>query len=62
MLPPRFVHVLRVLMHKSEATEDDPQRINALIELNKPLSREGYEAFYSTDNNLYIRPLAKIIF
>ena len=57
MLPPRFVHVLRVLMHKSEATEDDPQRINALIELNKPLSREGYEAFYSTDNNLYIKSL-----
>ena len=57
MLPPRFVHVLRVLMHKSEATEDDPQRINALIELNKPLSREGYEAFYSNDNNLYIKNL-----
>jgi len=45
-LPEKFVHVLRILMHKSEATEDDPQRINALIELNKPLSREGYEASY----------------
>lgn len=56
-LPPMFVHVLRTLMHKSDATEDDPGRINALIELNKPLSREGYEAFYSTDNNLYIKNL-----
>jgi len=56
-LLPRFVHVLRALMHKSDATEDDPERINALIELNKPLSREGYEAFYGTDNNLYIKNL-----
>lgn len=58
MLPPRFMHVLRALMHKSEATEDDPQRIHALIELNKPLSREGYEAFYGEDNNLYINILS----
>ncbi|WP_407410899.1 hypothetical protein [Acinetobacter sp.] len=56
-LPVKFVHVLRVLMHKSEATEDDPQRHNALVELNKPLSREGYEAFYGSDNNLYIKSL-----
>lgn len=56
-LPPRFLHVLRVLMHKSEASEEDPQRINALGELNKPLSREGYEAYYGTDNNLYIKNL-----
>ena len=56
-LPSRFVHVLRVLMHKSEATEGDPQRINALAELNKPLSREGYEAYYGTDSNLYIKNL-----
>ncbi|MBP8005797.1 MAG: hypothetical protein KAZ18_02720 [Acinetobacter sp.] len=56
-LPDRFIHVLRILMHKSDATEDDPERINALIELNKPLSREGYEAFYGIDNNLYIKNL-----
>ena len=58
MLPVKFVHVLRVLMHKSEATEDDPQRNNALIELNKPLGREGYEAFYGDDNTLYIKNLS----
>src|SRR5689334_18845447 len=40
-LPPRFVHVLRVLMQKGDAAEDDPGRVNALAELNKPLSREA---------------------
>lgn len=56
-LPERFVNVLRVLMHKSDATEDDPGRVNALIKLNKPLSREGFEAFYGSDNILYIRDI-----
>lgn len=56
-LPDKFVHVLRVLMHKSDATERDPYRVNALSQLNQPLSREGFEAFYGSDNNLYIRNL-----
>ncbi|HDG7212095.1 hypothetical protein C7G91_14590 [Acinetobacter nosocomialis] len=54
-LPEKFINLLRVLMYKSDATEDDPERINALIELNKPLSREGFEAFYGYDNILYVR-------
>lgn len=54
-LPERFVHVLRVLMHKSDAEPDDPNRSQALEALNQPLSREGYEAFYGEDNLLYIR-------
>ena len=54
-LPERFVHVLRVLMHKSDAEPNDPDRSKALEELNKPLSREGYEAFYGDDELLYIR-------
>ncbi|MEB3123409.1 MAG: hypothetical protein VKL41_19570 [Snowella sp.] len=54
-LPERFVHLLRILMHKSDATEDDIDRSLALNALNKPLSREGYEAFYEEDNLLYIR-------
>ena len=54
-LPPRFVHVLRVLMHKSDADDDDPDRTKALSELNKPLSREGFEAFYGDDDLLYVR-------
>lgn len=54
-LPERFVHVLRVLMHKSDAEDGDPERKFALESLNKPLSREGYEAFYGEDNLLYVR-------
>jgi len=54
-LPDRFVHVLRVLMHKSDAEAGDPDRSLALESLNKPLSREGFEAFYGEDDLLYIR-------
>ena len=54
-LPPRFVHVLRVLMHKADAKDDDPDRTIALSELNRPLSREGYKAFYGEDDLLYVR-------
>jgi hypothetical protein len=54
-LPDRFVHVLRMLMHKSDAEPDDPDRLQALEILNQPLSREGYEAFYGDDDLLYIR-------
>lgn len=54
-LPERFVHVLRVLMQKSDAEPNDPDRSLALDALNKPLSREGYEAFYEEDDLLYIR-------
>jgi hypothetical protein len=54
-LPERFVYVLRVLMYKSDAKDEDPDRTFALEALNKPLAREGYEAFYDEDNLLYIR-------
>ncbi|WP_233207417.1 hypothetical protein [Pantoea sp. ICBG 1758] len=54
-LPEKFVHVLRTLMLKEDAMDDDPARSKALEELNKPLMREGYEAFYGDDNILYIR-------
>lgn len=54
-LPSRFVHVLRVLMHKADAADDDPDRRIALSELNKPLNREGYEAFYDEDDLLNVR-------
>lgn len=54
-LPDRFVNVLRVLMHKSDEEDSDPGRLLALDALNKPLEREGFEAFYSEDSHLYIR-------
>lgn len=54
-LPARFVHVFRVLMQKGDASEADPERVEALAELNKPLGREGYEAFYGDDRLLHVR-------
>lgn len=54
-LPSRFVHVLRVLMLKADALDSDPDRAIAMEELNKPLSREGFEAFYGDDEFLHIR-------
>lgn len=54
-LPDRFLHVLQVLMQKSDAADGDPNRSLALEALNKPLFREGYEAFYGEDDLLYIR-------
>jgi len=54
-LPDRFTNLLRVLMDKSEAEDDDPDRKMALEALNKPLNREGYDAFYGDDRLLYIR-------
>lgn len=53
-LPPRFVHMLRVLMYKADALEDDPGRLKALEELNKPLSREGFRAFYDGKDQLAV--------
>lgn len=54
-LPERFVYVLRMLLSKDDAADDDPDRSKALEEINKPLIREGYEAFYGEDGLLYIR-------
>ena len=55
VLPERFVHVLRVLMSKADAENDDPDRTLALETLNKPLFREGFEAYYGEDRLLYVR-------
>ncbi len=54
-LPERFVTVLRELMAKDDAVEDDPERTHALATLNQPLRREGFEAFYGEDGTLHIR-------
>lgn len=54
-LPDRFMNLLRVLMHKSDAEDDDPGRSKALLLINQPLSREGFEAFYGDDDLLYVR-------
>lgn len=54
-LPPRFMGVLRALLQKADAVENDPDRTLALFALNKPLEREGFEAFYGDDDQLYVR-------
>lgn len=53
VLPERFVHVFRILMLKADA--DDSDRSLALEHINKPFSREGFEAYYGEDDLLYIR-------
>lgn len=53
-LPERFMKVLRVLMLKSDAMNNDSDRSCALETFNKTLSQEGFEAFYGDDNLLYI--------
>ena len=57
-LPERFVNVLRTLMLKSDAADDDPGRVKALAALNAPLMREGFEAYYGEDDLLYVRHIA----
>ena len=55
-LPSRgFQIVVKVLMDKADAMEDDPERAAALSELNAALAREGLEAFYASDNCCYVR-------
>jgi len=54
-LPENLMHLLRVLMDKTEAAEGDEDRSIALKTLNVPLKREGFEAFYNEDDLLYIR-------
>ncbi|GJM01744.1 MAG: hypothetical protein DHS20C08_02450 [Rhodomicrobium sp.] len=56
-LPSRFVHVLRVLMQEVCDSDKKFDGDTALTELNKPLKREGYEAFYGDDQLLYLRHL-----
>ncbi|MBB3641332.1 hypothetical protein [Variovorax atrisoli] len=55
VLPDRFMNLLRVLMHKSDAEDDDPGRVKALLLINQPLGREGFEGFYGEDDLLYVR-------
>ena len=57
-LPDRFVNVLRVLMDKRDAKDDDSARIVALEALNEPLGREGWQALYGEDQHLYVRHIA----
>jgi hypothetical protein len=54
-LPDDFVALIRAVMNKEDAEQDDPDRTLALLALNVPLKREGFEAFYGDDDHLYFK-------
>ncbi|WP_137136595.1 restriction endonuclease [Rhizobium sp. FKY42] len=54
-LPPRFVHLFRTLMDRSEAEGDDADRAKALEVLNVPFRKEGYEAYFDESATLQFR-------
>jgi len=57
-LPTRFMVVLRTLMDKREAADDDPDMTVAVQTLNVPLKREGFEAYYAENDILHVRHIA----
>lgn len=58
MLPSRFAHVLRVLLDRADAMDGDDDRAKALVALNTPLRREGFEAFYDERGVAQFRHIA----
>lgn len=56
--PDAFVRIIRVLLDKNEAQEDDPDRSKALDVLNIVLTREGWEAFYDEQGIGQLRHIA----
>lgn len=57
-VPPTFARVIQRLMDPSEATNEDQRRPGALAMLNAALAREGFEAYYATDKQCYMRHIA----
>src|SRR5882762_1695709 len=55
--PESFSRVIRVLMDKGDAVNEDADRKGALSFLNAALTREGFEAFYAPDKQCYLRHL-----
>lgn len=56
MHPPEiFCRLIDLLMSPSDATNEGPDRSNALRQLNEALAREGFEAFYGDDHHCYLR-------
>ncbi|WP_280414948.1 hypothetical protein [Nocardia carnea] len=53
--PEGFCRLIDHLMSPSDATNEGPDRPNALRQLNEVLAREGFEAFYGDDKHCYIR-------
>jgi hypothetical protein len=55
--PDAFSAVIRRLMDRDDALDENRDRPSALAVLNAALQREGYEAFYAEDGNCYLRHL-----
>ncbi|MBB5153325.1 hypothetical protein [Saccharopolyspora phatthalungensis] len=53
--PEIFCRLIDHLMSPSDATNEGPDRQNALRQLNEVLTKEGFEAFYGDDRHCYIR-------
>jgi hypothetical protein len=55
--PEAFARVVRTLMDQGDAVSEGPERPGALAALNAALTREGFEAFYGSDKQCYLRHL-----
>jgi len=56
--PDTFVRVIQRLMTQEDALNEEADRPAALARINSALAREGYEAFYSSDKQCYLRHVA----
>ena len=55
--PDAFINIIRRVLDKAEAQEEDPKRDKALEALNVVLRREGWEAFYDEQDIAHLRHL-----
>ena len=53
--PENFCRVIDHLMSPGDATNEGPDRRNALQQLNEVLTKEGFEAFRGEDQHCYLR-------
>jgi hypothetical protein len=53
--PDTFLTVIRTLMIQEDAMNEGTERAGALALLNSALAREGFEAFYASDKQCYLR-------
>lgn len=58
VVPDAFLRVVRRLLDRGEAQEDDSDRAKALAALNIVLAREGWAAFYDEDGVAQMRHIA----
>lgn len=58
VVPDAFLRLVRRLLDKGEAQEDDRDRAKALAALNVVLAREGWAAFYDEDGIAQMRHIA----